>query len=152
METANYSDFSRSLEHMQNVCVNECIYYFVYMEIFIGKLLLVVACRAPEVRKVTNVQMNPTRYIISSVYNGRTSSLRISGIRIPRPWGVVYEGGTQAPQSKPIWSPSRSVDFELEIGVYLSKTLSTGQVLDIKTAKAYIFGFVIVNDWSARDI
>jgi fumarylacetoacetase len=96
--------------------------------------------------------MNPTWYIIPEVYNECTSSLRISGIPTPRPWGVVYEGGIQTSQSKPIWSPSRSVDFELEIGVYLSKTLPTGQVLNIKTTKEYIFGFVILNDWSARDI
>lgn len=42
--------------------------------------------------------------------------------------------------------------MELEMGVFISKPLSAGQILDINNAPDHIFGFVILNDWSARDI
>lgn len=62
---------------------------------------------------------------------------------------MIQAGGFD---SSPVWCRSQKIDFELEMGVYVSKTLAAGEILDIETAGDYIFGFVILNDWSARDI
>lgn len=51
-----------------------------------------------------------------------------------------------------IWSPTKKIDFELEMGIFLSKPVPSGQILDIRQASEHIFGFVILNDWSSRDI
>ena len=50
------------------------------------------------------------------------------------------------------FTPTKKLDMELELGVFISKPLNAGQILDIKYATNHIFGFVILNDWSARDI
>ena len=60
---------------------------------------------------------------------------------------MIREGNNQ-----PIWSPSKRLDFELEMGIFLSTPLPTGSILHIEDAKEHIFGFVILNDWSSRDI
>lgn len=95
--------------------------------------------------------INQNWYFIPSCYNGRTSSLRISGVPIRRPWGVLAPPDSDA-KTQPTWSPSRRLDFELEMGVYVSKPLPAGQILDIRDARDHIFGLVLLNDWSARDI
>ena len=87
-------------------------------------------------------------FSIPSVYNGRTSSLRVSDTPIRRPRGVMQE----CPTSPPSFTTSKRFDFELEMGVFLSKPLPAGHILDIQNARDHIFGFVILNDWSARDI
>ncbi|KAE8153039.1 2-hydroxyhepta-2,4-diene-1,7-dioate isomerase [Aspergillus avenaceus] len=117
MATANFSDFYCSYEHTKN-----CSDAF-------------------------GLTIKQNWYCIPSVYNGRTSSLRVSGEPVRRPWGVITGENEQA-----TWSPSKRLDFELEMGVFLSKPLAAGDVLDIKNANEHIFGFVILNDWSARDI
>lgn len=89
-------------------------------------------------------------FVIPSVYNGRQSSLRISGTPIRRPWGVTLD--SNKPNDPPAFRPSARFDFELEMGVYLSKPLPPGEILNINKAKDHIFGLVILNDWSARDI
>ncbi|KAH8432402.1 uncharacterized protein LDX57_010041 [Aspergillus melleus] len=99
--------------------------------------------------EVIGLEVNPNWYCIPSCYNGRTSSLRISGEPIRRPWGVIQPS---EPGSSAAWAPSRRLDFELEMGIYVSKPLPPGQILDIRQARDHIFGFVLLNDWSARDI
>lgn len=89
-------------------------------------------------------------FVIPSVYNGRQSSLRISGTPIRRPWGVTLD--SNKPNDPPAFRPSARFDFELEMGVYLSHPLPPGEILNINNAKDHIFGLVILNDWSARDI
>ncbi|KAL4886828.1 hypothetical protein BJY04DRAFT_176628 [Aspergillus karnatakaensis] len=120
MDTKNFSDFYCSLEHTTN-CSN------------------LMKSPIPE-----------NWYAIPSVYNGRTSSLRVSGTPIVRPNGVFRNPNT--PNTPLKYQPSVRFDFELEVGVFLSKPLEPGQVLDIAEAEDYIFGLVILNDWSARDI
>lgn len=53
--------------------------------------------------------------------------------------------------SEPVYGPCRKMDFELEMGFFLSKPVPFGDAMPIGCAKEHIFGFVILNDWSARD-
>lgn len=83
------------------------------------------------------------------VYNGRTSSLVISGTPITRPCGIVQ---TSDPSSPYQFLPTTKLDFELEMGVFLSKALTRGARLTPAEAREHCFGFVLLNDWSSRDI
>lgn len=83
-----------------------------------------------------------------SVYNSRVSSILPSPHDIPRALNVSYASG---PDSEPIYGPTRKLDFELEMGFFVSQPVPYGERLDIKNAKDHIFGFVMLNDWSARD-
>lgn len=94
---------------------------------------------------LNSTKMNQNWLTHPLAYNGRTSSLAISGTPIVRPHGI-------SPALNPAFQPTRSLDFELEIGVFLSKPLPRGQHLDIANAKDHIFDLVLLNDWSSRDI
>ncbi|KAL4922388.1 hypothetical protein BDW62DRAFT_52326 [Aspergillus aurantiobrunneus] len=118
MDTRNFSDFYCSLEHTQNCST------------------------------IMNTPIPQNWFSIPSVYNGRTSSLRVSGTPIRRPNGVYRA----TPTSPAAFQPTARFDFELEVGVFLSRALEPGEVLDIDDAPEYIFGLVVLNDWSARDI
>ena len=84
-----------------------------------------------------------------SVYNSRASSVVPSGTSLHRPKGVFYQAGTD---QVPKYGPSEALDFELEMGYFVSKPVPFGEVMDISDAKEHIFGFVLLNDWSARDL
>lgn len=79
-------------------------------------------------------------------YNGRASSVVVSGSDIQRPWGQLKSPD----QTKPAFMPSRRFDLELEMGAIVGEP-SQGPV-GVDRAQAMIFGFVLLNDWSARDI
>jgi len=79
-------------------------------------------------------------------YNGRASSVVVSGTEIRRPWGQL-KGPDEA---LPRFAPSARFDFELEMGAIVG-TASDGPVT-VTEADAMIFGYVLLNDWSARDI
>ena len=79
-------------------------------------------------------------------YNGRASSVVVSGTPVRRPWGQV-KGPDHA---VPSFQPSRRFDIELEMGAVVG-TASNGPVT-VAEADAMIFGYVLLNDWSARDI
>lgn len=81
-------------------------------------------------------------------YHGRASSIIISGQNIHRPKGQLMTKGAPAP----IFSPSRRLDFELEMAFVIGKDTQVGQSLSTADAEDYIFGMVLFNDWSARDI
>jgi fumarylacetoacetase len=81
-------------------------------------------------------------------YHGRTSSIVVSGTEIHRPKGQYKP--TDAPA--PLFGPSRSLDFELETGFFIGPGNSLGHPIPIAAAEEHIFGMVLVNDWSARDI
>ena len=81
-------------------------------------------------------------------YHGRASSIIVSGQNVHRPKGqVVLEAG-----SPPTFQASTRVDFELEMGFIIGKPSSLGDSVSTANADAYIFGKVLFNDWSARDI
>jgi fumarylacetoacetase len=80
-------------------------------------------------------------------YHGRTSSIVISGSEIRRPYGQ-----TRAPESEPVFGPARSLDYELEVGIFIGPGNRLGEPISIDEAEQHIFGLCLVNDWSARDI
>jgi len=81
-------------------------------------------------------------------YHGRSSSIIPSGIPVHRPQGQKIINGTD----KPIFGPSRLVDFELEMAFITTDANQLGEPIPIEDAEDYIFGLVLFNDWSARDI
>ncbi|KAJ5318078.1 hypothetical protein PENANT_c004G11012 [Penicillium antarcticum] len=85
-------------------------------------------------------------------YNGRSSTVVVSGTPIIRPKGHFFDR-TATSEKKPIvYGPCRAMDYELEVGVIVGKSVQKQQELNAKDADEHIFGMVILNDWSARDI
>lgn len=81
-------------------------------------------------------------------YHGRASSIVVSGTDVKRP-----HGQTKAPDAElPAFGPSKSLDYECEIGFFVSQGNKLGDTISIDKAQEHIFGFCLVNDWSARDI
>ncbi|MDC7683605.1 fumarylacetoacetase [Asticcacaulis sp. BYS171W] len=81
-------------------------------------------------------------------YHGRASSVVASGVDVRRP-----HGQTKAPDSDtPVFGPSRRLDYELELGVWIGPGNDLGQPVDIYAAADQVAGFCLLNDWSARDI
>lgn len=81
-------------------------------------------------------------------YHGRSSSVVVSGTPIRRPWGQVKPGSAEAP----LFMPTRRLDFELEVGCFIGPGNALGDPINADDAEAHVFGLVLVNDWSARDI
>ena len=80
-------------------------------------------------------------------YHGRASSIVVSGESIRRPWGQ-----TKSSTGAPVFEPSKSLDYELEVGIFVGPGNPLGRGISIDEAEQHIFGFCLVNDWSARDI
>ena len=80
-------------------------------------------------------------------YNGRASSIIVSGQNVRRPKGQINPGS-----GIPEFAPSRQLDFELEVGFIVGKSTALGTSVSADEAEDCIFGMVLVNDWSARDI
>ena len=81
-------------------------------------------------------------------YHGRASSIVISGTEIHRPKGQMKP----ADLDKPVFGPCKQLDFELEMAFIVNKNTEMGESISTKEAEDSIFGMVIFNDWSARDI
>jgi fumarylacetoacetase len=81
-------------------------------------------------------------------YHGRASSVVVSGTEIVRPHGQTVPGDS----TTPVFGPSRLMDFELEMGFLIGPGNEFGRPVSVKDAWNHIFGLVLVNDWSARDI
>ena len=81
-------------------------------------------------------------------YHGRASSIIVSGTDIFRPKGQVMP----LDSDKPVFTPSKRIDFELEMGYIIGKQSPLGSSITTDDADNYIFGKVLFNDWSARDI
>jgi len=116
---SEYTDFYAGRHHAQNV----------------GTLL-----RGPE------NALPPNWLHIPIGYNGRASSVVVSGTEVRRPWGQVKG----ADHAVPAFQPSRRFDMELELGCVLGQ--GSDGPLTVAEAEALIFGYVLLNDWSARDI
>lgn len=81
-------------------------------------------------------------------YHGRSSSIIVSGESIRRPKGQTMPDGAD----KPVFGPSKLLDFELEMAFITTDGKPLGESIGIDEAEDYIFGMVMFNDWSARDL
>lgn len=82
-------------------------------------------------------------------YNGRASTVFVSGTPIRRPNGQIKPSIDAV---DPIFSPSRKLDFEVELGFFVGVGNADGKPITVDKAASHIFGCVLLNDWSARDI
>jgi fumarylacetoacetase len=81
-------------------------------------------------------------------YHGRASSIVPSGTPVRRPQGQL-----KPPESnRPVYAPTRALDYEAEVGCFVGPGNSLGQPVPLADAEEHLFGLCLVNDWSARDI
>ena len=81
-------------------------------------------------------------------YHGRASSLVPSGTPVRRPSGQIKDAKSDAP----VFGPSRSLDYEMEVGCFVGLGNALGVPVPLSEAETHLFGLCLVNDWSARDI
>lgn len=91
--------------------------------------------------------INPNWFHLPIAYHGRASSIVVSGTDIIRPRGQGHPSG-----NSPYFGPSRKLDFELEMAAVVGPGNKLGESVDVNEAAEHIFGLVLMNDWSARDI
>ena len=118
---AGYTDFYSSKEHATNVGV-----------MFRGK----------------DNALQPNWLHMPIAYNGRASTVVVSGTRVRRPRGQLKPPNAEFPN----FGPCERLDFELEMGAVIGQGSPMGEMLTEDRAEEMIFGFVLLNDWSARDI
>jgi len=121
LEIPGYTDFYSSREHATNV----------------GRMF-----RDPKSPLLPNWLEMPV------AYNGRASSVVVSGTPVRRPMGQVKPPETQ----RPVFGASRRLDMELEMAFVIATNSELGHPIPIAKAEEHIFGLVLMNDWSARDI
>ncbi|QSZ30147.1 hypothetical protein DSL72_004667 [Monilinia vaccinii-corymbosi] len=125
MSIGDYTDFFAGINHARNVGV---------------------MFRGPE----NALQPNYTHVPIG--YHGRASTVVVSGTQVTRPNGQIILDPKAPGSKKPIFGPSRRLDFELELGCFLCTGNELGEPIRVTEAAQNIFGYVLMNDWSARDI
>jgi fumarylacetoacetase len=81
-------------------------------------------------------------------YHGRAGSVLVSGTPVTRPCGQRWPQGAGGPE----FGPTQRLDFEAEVGYVIGVPSPLGQPVPVTAFRAHVFGFVLVNDWSARDI
>jgi fumarylacetoacetase len=81
-------------------------------------------------------------------YHGRSSSIGVSGQSFPRPQGQQSPAGVAAPTL----GPSKRLDYELELGIFIGAGNADGTPIPMVDAEDHIFGMCLLNDWSARDL
>lgn len=81
-------------------------------------------------------------------YHGRASSVRVSGYDFPRPRGQLMPPGAARPELL----PTRRLDYELEVGVFVGRGNAQGSRVPLAEAEQHVFGLCLLNDWSARDV
>jgi fumarylacetoacetase len=81
-------------------------------------------------------------------YHGRSSSIIMSGTDIKRPNGQTMPVGAE----NPVFGPCKLMDFELEMGCFIGTGNNLGEPILTENASEHLFGLILVNDWSARDI
>ena len=121
IEVRSFTDFYSSRQHAFNV---GCMF------------------RGPENALMPNWTELPVGY------NGRASSVVVSGTDIVRPSGQVKMPDSE----RPVFKACQKLDFELETGFIVGKSNELGQPVSIDDAPEHIFGMVLLNDWSARDL
>ncbi|HMN78788.1 MAG TPA: fumarylacetoacetate hydrolase family protein, partial [Burkholderiaceae bacterium] len=116
----NFSDYFSSLHHATNV----------------GRLF------RPDSPVLPNYRWLPVGY------QGRVSSLRVSGVDFTRPSGQLKLPDQEAP----VFAPCRRLDYEVELGLLVGPGNELGSPIDIARVDEHLFGVCLLNDWSARDI
>ena len=81
-------------------------------------------------------------------YHARVSSIGVSGQSFRRPTGQLMLAGAE----QPVLEPTRRLDYELELGIWVGPGNALGEPIDLSTAESHVFGIGLLNDWSARDI
>jgi len=95
-----------------------------------------------------NTALMPNWLHLPVAYHGRSSTIVPSGVSIRRPMGQTMPKDSD----KPVFGPSKLVDFELEMAFITTDANLMGEPIPINETEDYIFGMVLFNDWSARDI
>jgi fumarylacetoacetase len=90
----------------------------------------------------------PNYQWIPIAYHGRSSSIAVSEQQFPRPAGQSMPKGAL----EPVYGPSRRLDFELEVGIFIGAGNAIGTPIPIEDAERHVFGLCVLNDWSARDL
>jgi len=121
-EVADYVDFYSSLEHATNM----------------GRLF-----------RPGGEPLVPSWRWLPIGYHGRAGTVVVSGTPVRRPHGERVAPGASAP---PVFGPSQKLDFELELGFVLGVPSEAGEPVPVDRFADHVFGVVLVNDWSARDI
>jgi fumarylacetoacetase len=81
-------------------------------------------------------------------YYGRNGGLAVSGADVVRPSGIYPTNDGERARLR----PTQKLDFEIELAFFISGSIPKGTIVSAKDAAEHIFGFVLLNDWSARDI
>lgn len=81
-------------------------------------------------------------------YHGRASSVVVNGTPVRRPQGQIEDAST----GRPVYGPSKLLDYECEVGFFVGPGNPLGRPIPIGEAREHIFGLCLVNDWSARDV
>lgn len=97
---------------------------------------------------MAKMDLPPNFHHSPMAYNGRTSSIIPSGTNFARPRGVFKDPSTGSVK----YAPTQKLDYEMEMGILAAKSVPFGTTLTADEASDHIFGFVLLNDWSARDI
>ncbi|CAH0047830.1 unnamed protein product [Clonostachys solani] len=95
--------------------------------------------------------LQPNYTHLPVAYHGRASSVVVSGTPIRRPWGQVLRDPKAEPKV-PALAPCEKLDLELELGMFICRSNEMGSPVPVNDAEEHIFGYVLMNDWSARDI
>jgi fumarylacetoacetase len=122
VQVGDFTDFSCSLDHVQNAS-----------------------------EAMTGIRSSPPAFFHMPIgYAGRCSSLDVSGTPVERPMGQYWSG--KPGQSDVVFGPCKKMDYELELGCIIGKPIPRKERVTASRAEEHIFGYVLVNDWSARDI
>jgi fumarylacetoacetase len=90
----------------------------------------------------------PNYKYVPVAYHSRASSVQVSGMPVRRPAGQTRRPDDAAP----VYRASHNLDYELELGFYIGTPSTLGEPVPIATADDHVFGYCLLNDWSARDI
>ena len=93
-----------------------------------------------------NNPLPPAFHHLPVAYHSRASSVRPSGTDVRRPWGQYFADGDI------VFAPTRAMDFELELGIWIAEENAQGEPTPITMADRRLFGFCLLNDWSVRDV
>ncbi len=95
-----------------------------------------------------NNPLTPNYTWMPIAYHGRTSSIGVSEQRVHRPVGQSLPPGAE----RPVFGPSRRLDYELEVGIFIGTGNELGTSITVDAAEDHVFGLCLLNDWSARDV